>query len=306
MALSMLIVLVIIVTTLVHGAAVGTSNPSAAVTKAPSNVPSRYPTAHPSSVPSIAPSYLSYNVSGINLGSCSTFAIQAGTQVSFNGVTTQVTAGNVGVSPGTLISGSYVLGTGAVEDNSPLAIQCASDELTAYTAAKAQSCPPANNLANPDLSGVTLGPGVYCSVFMEITTGSLTLDGKGDSSSVWVFQTATTVITGSSTSIILINGAQACNVYWAVGTAVTIGSSGSFVGTILAGTAITLSSDSVLIGRALAQTAVTCTNGNTVTESCSSVVPSGKPSARPSLRPTSSTTKAPTSSKTITPTSSHT
>ncbi len=169
MAISILIVLVIVATTLVHGATAGTSNPTATVTKAPrkrpSDVPSRYPTAHPSSVPSIAPSHVSYNVSSIDLGSCSTFAIQAGTTIDFNGAVTQVTAGDVGVSPGTLVSGSYVLGTGTIEDNSPLAIQCASDELTAYTAAKAQSCPSANNLAIPDLSGVSLGPGVYCSLW---------------------------------------------------------------------------------------------------------------------------------------------
>ncbi len=101
----------------------------------------------------------------INLGSCVDFAVQAGTSANFNGVATQITVGNIGVSPGTSITGSYVLGSGAVEDNTSAAIQCAADESTAYLQAQAAVCPAANNLATPDLAGVTLGPGVYCSDF---------------------------------------------------------------------------------------------------------------------------------------------
>jgi hypothetical protein len=201
----------------------------------------------------------------INLGSCVDFAVQAGTSANFNGVATQITVGNIGVSPGTSITGSYVLGSGAVEDNTSAAIQCAADESTAYLQAQAAVCPAANNLATPDLAGVTLGPGVYCSDFMEITASSLTLDGQGNSASVWVFQTSSTLTTATSTSVILINGAQASNVFWEVGTAATIGTSATFVGTILAGTAINLSTGASLLGRALSQTAVSCESTNTIT-----------------------------------------
>jgi hypothetical protein len=246
----------------------------------------------------------------INLGSCSNFAVQAGSSANFNGIVTQIPTGNVGVSPGTSITGNYVLGTGSTEDNSAAAVSCAADEATAYSQAQGVVCTPANNLAVPDLGGVTLAPGVYCSVYMEITAASLTLDGQGNSAAVWVFQTSTTVITGVSTSIILINGAQASNVFWAVGTAVTIGPSATFAGTILAGTAITLDAGASLTGRALAETAVVCSSGNTITLPSSttehpSSQPSGQPSSQPSTEPSTHvvTSVKPSSLPTILPSS---
>jgi hypothetical protein len=216
----------------------------------------------------------------IDLGSCANFAVQAGTAANFNGVASHITVGDVGVSPGNSITGSYILGSGSTEDNSQAAIQCAADEAKAYLQAQAAVCTTANNLASADLAGVTLGPGVYCSGFMEITASSLTLDGQGNSASVWVFQTASTVTTATSTSVILINGAQASNVFWVVGSAATIGPSASFAGTILAGTAINLSSDAALLGRALSQTAVTCQSGNTIkvpSSSSDTVYPTSSP-----------------------------
>jgi hypothetical protein len=67
--------------------------------------------------------------------------------------------------------------------------------------------------------GLTLKPGVYCSASgeMTISASTLTLDGRNNPNAQWIFQTATTIITASATSFILKNGAQAKNVYWAVG-----------------------------------------------------------------------------------------
>jgi hypothetical protein len=67
--------------------------------------------------------------------------------------------------------------------------------------------------------GLTLRPGVYCSGpgTLMISAATLTLDGKNNPDAQWVFQTATTVVTAASTSIILKNGAQAKNVFWSVG-----------------------------------------------------------------------------------------
>lgn len=199
----------------------------------------------------------------IDLGDCVDFAIMGGTAVSFNGVTTAVTIGSVGVSPGVAITGAYVVGHGSVEANTDAAIACAASMMTAYNAAEAANC---TTVATPaDLSGLTLSAGVYCNDggLFSLSTGSLTLSGS--STDVWIFQAATSVSTSSSTSVILAGGALASNVFWKVGTTLTTGVSSTFVGTVLAGTSITLGSTSSLNGRALAQAAVSATSGNTVT-----------------------------------------
>lgn len=98
------------------------------------------------------------------------------------------------------------------------------------------------------LGGLTLAPGVYQAAggsFM-ITGSDLTLDGQGDANAVFVFQTASTLSVGAPgapRSIILINGAQAKNVFWHVGTSATINAAGggTMVGTILASSAVSFS-----------------------------------------------------------------
>ena len=121
------------------------------------------------------------------------------------------------------------------------AMQARADALTAYNmlvALPGGPDPGAGNLAN-----LVLVPGVYTSAagsFM-IQGGDLTLDAKGDANAVWVFQMATTLTVGGPgaafpQSVILVNGAQAKNVYWQVGSAATINAAGggTMVGTIIA------------------------------------------------------------------------
>jgi len=94
-----------------------------------------------------------------------------------------------------------------------------------------------------ELGGRTLAPGVYLSApgSFAIQGGDLTLDAAGDPNAVWVFQMASTLTVGGPgaafpQSVILINGAQAKNVFWQVGSAATINAAGggTMVGTIIA------------------------------------------------------------------------
>lgn len=114
-----------------------------------------------------------------------------------------------------------------------------------------------------ELGGLTLAPATYKSASgsFNITTGNLTLDAQGNSNAVWVFQapTALTVgLAGQARSVILINGAQAKNVYWYVGSAATINGTGGgiMVGTIISSAGVTFSTagntvQTVLNGRAI-------------------------------------------------------
>ena len=117
-----------------------------------------------------------------------------------------------------------------------------------------------------ELGNRTLAPGIYRSApgSFAIQGGDLTLDGRGDPNSIWVFQMATTLLVGGPgaafpQSVILINGAQAKNVYWQVGSAATINAAGggTMVGTIISSAATTFSTVGnvrvvTLEGRALA------------------------------------------------------
>jgi hypothetical protein len=130
--------------------------------------------------------------------------------------------------------------TEGTEVTAAIAAAARDDALIAYNALVAQAGGPdpgAGNLAN-----LVLAPGVYTSesgTFM-IEGGDLTLDAQGNANAVWVFQMASTLTVGgpgaaAPQSIILVNGAQAKNVFWQVGTAATInaGGGGTMVGTII-------------------------------------------------------------------------
>jgi Ice-binding-like/Bacterial Ig-like domain len=157
---------------------------------------------------------------------------------------TEVPGGNIGTVNG-LIYTAPPPPTVACPDEgtaatAAIAEQARADALTAYNALVAQPAGPdpgAGNLANQ-----TLVAGTYTSAsgsFM-IQGGDLTLDARGDANAVWVFQMATTLTVGgpgaaAPESVLLINGAQAKNVYWQVGSAATInaGGGGTMVGTII-------------------------------------------------------------------------
>ncbi len=140
-------------------------------------------------------------------------------------------------------------------------------------------------IAADQLGGKTVTPGVYKadSGAYLLTGGDLTLDAQGNPNAVWVFQMASSLTVGDTAprSVILINGAQSKNVYWAVGSAATINGigGGTMVGTIVSNTGgITFSTDgntdlTTLNGRALSRVA-SVTMVNTIINS-SNFYPAG-------------------------------
>ena len=208
---------------------------------------------------------LATNAPLIPLGECSEFAVMAGTSASFNGQLTTIYSGDVGVSPGTSLTGNYKLNSGSVEVTSTKSNQCASDRITAYNAAQAAVCPPSNILN--ELSGRTLFPGVYCAVTapMTFSAGTLTLDAQGDTSAVWVFQASSSLVTAPYTSFILENGAQSTNIFWQISSSATLGYSSSFVGTIIAYSSVSVQTDVALNGRALAGAGTSFAGDDSVT-----------------------------------------
>ncbi len=185
-----------------------------------------------------------------NLGSAASFVALASSTLTNTGP--GVFVGDVGVSPGTSITG-FPPGTvrrGTIYMGGPVAALAQNDATIAYNALEDQTCNV--DLTGKDLGGKTLTPGVYCFNTSAQLTGALVLDALGNPSAVWVFQIGTTLTTASASSVAVINGGQAVNVFWQVGSSATLGTSTRFNGNILAIGSITQNTGASLIGRVLA------------------------------------------------------
>jgi hypothetical protein len=198
----------------------------------------------------------------VGLGSAASFSVLAGSTVTNTGPTTMF--GDLGLYPGTSVTGEpRVLGRTYVNDQ--VAIEAKNALTTAYT--NAESRPPSGS-AGTQLAGQSFSPGVYnASESLLLSSGSVTLNAEGNPNAVFIFQIGSTLITGSNTTVSLVNGAQACNVFWQVGSSATLGSGTHFVGTIMASASITANTAATIHGRLLARTAAVTLEDNTITTS---------------------------------------
>jgi hypothetical protein len=198
----------------------------------------------------------------VDLGTAASFAVLAGSTVTNIGPS--VVGGDLGVSPGTAITGFPPgIVNGTIHATDAVAAQAQADLTIAYNSAAGRACNVV--LTDQDLGGLTLTSGVYCFSTSAQLTGTLTLDAQGDPNAVFIFQVGSTLITASGSNVALINGAQACNVFWQVGSSATLGTDSHFVGTILALTSITANTGADVDGRLLARNGAVTLDDNTVT-----------------------------------------
>jgi hypothetical protein len=211
----------------------------------------------------------------VALGAASSFAVLAG-----GGVTSTAAIpftelnGDLGACPTATITGfppGVVNGTIA---DGPDCAAAQADLATAYSTAAGRTpttlWPPIT-----DLGGRTLTTGVHNSPSSFGIAGTLTLDGEGDPDAVFVFQAASTLITAVNSHVSLVNGTQACNVFWQVGSSATLGVGSTFAGSLLAASAITANTGVVVDGRLLAIGAAITLDSNTVTSPVCPTPPSG-------------------------------
>ncbi|KAH6669824.1 hypothetical protein B0J14DRAFT_597255 [Halenospora varia] len=173
------------------------------------------------------------------MGLAKSFGAIAATTLTSTGNT--LITGDCGTSPGTSITG-FLPGvcTGTTSAGGTAAFNAEGDCLTAYNAARAST--PTTLLPVSDLGGLTLNPGVYTFPTSAVTlTGALTLNGTLSSKGQFIFLINTTFGSAANSQVLVINGAQACNVYFIVGTSASIGGASALKGNILAYTAIAAS-----------------------------------------------------------------
>jgi hypothetical protein len=189
------------------------------------------------------------------------FAVLGGTAVT---CTDSVVTGDVGVALSTAFTNTGCTIAGNIHAGDVVAAQAYSDFLLAYADLAAKPC---GTFLTGTLAGQRLAPGVYCFDAAATLTGQLTLDGPSDG--IWIFKIGTFgtgALTGTSFSVVMADGGQACNVYWQVAEAATMTDS-VFQGNILAGAAVTITRGS-LVGRALAKDAAVTMTGTNVHGSC--------------------------------------
>jgi hypothetical protein len=216
----------------------------------------------------------------VELGAASSLAVLAGAGITNTAaVPYTVVNGDMGACPTATITGFPPGMLNGTLVSAPDCSAAQADVATAYAAAVALTpttpWPPIT-----DLGGRTLTTGVHNSPSSFGIGGTLTLDGENDPNAVFVFQAGSTLITGVNSHVVLVNGAQACNVFWQVASSVTLGVDSTFAGSLLVASAITVNTGVVVEGRLLAIGAAITLDSNTVT--------------RPACAPTGSLTIAQT------------
>ncbi len=192
-----------------------------------------------------------------DLGTAANFVLFTSVGAVGNTGTSHLT-GNVGTNSGSSTGFGNV--NGVMHNNDGATAQCASDLLIAYN--KLNTAIPAFFPAPLLGNGDTLNAGVYSISGNTTLNLNLTLNAKGDSTAVFIFQVQGTFSSGANAKIILINGAQACNVFWKVEGAVSLAAATTMRGTIIANNAaIVMSAGDTLEGRALSTTGAVSVNG---------------------------------------------
>jgi LPXTG-motif cell wall-anchored protein len=215
------------------------------------------------------------------LGDADSFAVVAGTEITnvfALPLPQTVVDGDMAVSPGTTVTGfgggpaEGQVNNGTIYTADATAAAAKADADAAWT--NVDSYGTATPLAGAELGGQNLGPGVYTPTGVDNfgLTGTLTLTGDWDD--IFVFKTPS--FSTANASVVVLNGANPCNIYWRINESASLGEGTTFVGTLLAGTSITVGSEADVEGRLFAGTGnVTLIHDQIATPICLTAPPVG-------------------------------
>lgn len=241
---------------------------------------------------SFAPSSAQASEAPLILGSASTYGVLASSTVTSAAASTVTgtAGGDVGVGGGTAPTGDLTASGTRVLGGSSIA---------ALTAASGALASNRGGTATPvELgAGRTILPGAYSGGTLGVT-GTLTLDGAGDANSVFIFRAASTLVTAVASKVLLTNGAQACNVFWQIGSSATLGGSSTIVGHVIAQASISIGTSSSVDGQLIAISGAVTLGGTTlVNNACTAVSVAPVAVASSVATPTPSTTSVGTTTE---------
>lgn len=232
----------------------------------------------------ISNKYSAYTSANCAFGDAAGFAVLAATTVTntSTGADNTVVNGNVGVYPGTAITGfieapttvkvtgSVYCATGVMDQNPTAKAKIAATGV--YNAMKALAPDFQYPAGVAQLAGATLQPGVYNfpSSADIADHGTLMLDNSADPNAVFIFQMGSTITANTYSKVIMTNGKTDPNIYWIVGSSATIGVGSNFEGNVIANTAITINTDATTDGRLFALGAAVTMQFNKVTPTADS------------------------------------
>ena len=214
------------------------------------------------------------------LGTADNFAVLGASTVTNTGPT--VLGGNLGVSPGTSITG-FPPGSfsgSAQQVTEPVAAQGETDAMTAYNSLT--SLQSTGNLTGKNLGGLTLAPGVFSFSSSAGLTGPLTLNFGGLNNASFVFQIGSTLTTASGSVVNVVDEGSNDSIYWAVGSSATLGTASTFEGSLIAAQSITLTTGaSIGCGNAIALNGAVTLDTSTIGGGCGAGSSTAPPSAVP-------------------------
>jgi len=145
---------------------------------------------------------------------------------------------------GTEISGSQKTGQPAVSPSF-------SSAMTSLDSAFSDATNRTATVIDSELGGKTLTSGVYSatSAAYITLTGVLTLDAANDPNAVFIIRSTGYLVAAASSSVALINGAQAKNVFWVTGGYMSIGANAKLAGNIMSADYVTLGANAEVQGR---------------------------------------------------------
>lgn len=223
----------------------------------------------------------------VNLATASPFVVLGGSGVTNTGAS--VLNGDLGVSPGTSLPGfGEAVVNGVIHNNDEVAANAQLDVTNAYNVAAGTPVLPANDLSGENLGNRTLTAGAYRYTSSAQLTGALTLDAQGNPNAQFVFEITAELTTAPASSVILVNGASPCNVYWQVGSSATLDTTTAFQGNLIALSDVSLNNGASVLGRVFARNGQITLIDNVLT--------------RPLCATESSTTPTPTPTPISTPT----
>jgi hypothetical protein len=187
-----------------------------------------------------------------NLGASSNFVLFT-TAGAIGNTGTSFITGDIGTNIGAVTGfGSPTVVNGGTHIANNTTSQAITDLTAVYNQLYALT--PTNTTHAAAFGGETLTSGIYSIGGAGSLAGTLVLDGQGNSNAIFVFKIGGAFTSGAASTITLVNGASATNVFWLADGAVSMGASTIISGTVIANGAISMGDGGILHGRLLSTT----------------------------------------------------